>query len=207
MLKFCVSVSWRVLSFARGRNKDVAYSSEQNLLMDQAEARWRGFINGDVPHPASFEQHLLIFGEIESTSVADLPTNTNRFLMGGVALDIVGSPNSLMTFAKMGRFMLFGIIQKGGDTWEGTKVHVRQGVLKPGSFTVPLGLLDLIREKAAISKSAIDNISAVQRGKIAQHIRKNLDAFAESEQFASINADVRMFGKEAVFAKNESPKS
>jgi hypothetical protein len=175
--------------------------------MDQAEARWREFLNDVVPHPASFEQHLLIFDEIESTSIADLPTNTNRFLMGGVTLDIVGSPTSLMTFAKMGRFMLFGIIQKGGATWEGTKVHVKHGLLKPGSFTVPLGLLDLIREKAAISKSAMDNISPVQRGKIDRHIRENLDAFAESEQFASIKADMRMFGREAVITKGGNPKS
>ncbi len=207
MLKFCVSVSWRVLRFARGQNKNTIYSTEQNYLMDQAESRWRDFLNDNVPHPASFEQHLLVFDEIESSSIADLPTNINRFLMGGVTLDIVGSSTSLMTFAKMGRFTLFGIFQKGGDTWEGTKVHVKHGLLKPGSFVVPFGLIDLIREKAAISKSAMDNISPFQRGKIDQHIRENLDAFAESEQFASIKADMRMFGRKAVTTKDESSKS
>ena len=204
MLKFCVSVSWRILRFARGRNKDASYTSEQNLLMDQAEARWRDFLNDEAPHPASFEQHLLIVDEIAETSIDDLPNNTNRFLMGSVTLDIVGSKRSLMTFAKMGRFMLFGIIQKGEATWEGTKIHVRHGALKPGRFTIPAGILDLIREKAGHFAAAMDRISPTQRAKIDNHIRDNLDTFAASEQFASIMADIRMFGKDAVLWKPES---
>jgi hypothetical protein len=195
MLKFCVSVSWRVLRFARGRNKDAQHSPQQHVLMDQAEVRWRDFLIDRAPHPASFEQHLLIVDEVHSSTIRDLPTNTNRFLMGGVTLDIVGSERSLMTFAKMGRFMLFGMIQKGHTTWQGTKIHVRQGVLKPGPVTVPAGLLDLIREKAAHSAAAMDKISPTQRAKIDQNVRDNLDAFAASEQFASIAADMRMFGK------------
>jgi hypothetical protein len=202
MLKFCVSVSWRVLRFARGRNKDAQHSPQQHVLMDQAEVRWRDFLIDRAPHPASFEQHLLIVDEVHSSTIRDLPTNTNRFLMGGVTLDIVGSERSLMTFAKMGRFMLFGMIQKGHTTWQGTKIHVRQGVLKPGPVTVPAGLLDLIREKAAHSAAAMDKISPTQRAKIDQNDRDNLDAFAASEQFASIAADMRMFGKEAVIWKN-----
>jgi hypothetical protein len=198
MLKFCVSVSWRILRFARGRNKDANYTSDQNLLMDQAEARWRDFLKNVAPHPASFEQHLLIFDEITETSIDDLPSNINRFLMGGVTLDIVGSERSLMTFAKMGRFMLFGIIQKGAGTWEGTKIHVRHGTLRPGRFTVPAGILGLIREKAGHFAAAMDSISPTQRAKIDNHIRDNLDIFAGSDQFVSIMADFRMFGRDAV---------
>lgn len=202
LLKFCVSVSWRVLRFARGRNKDAQYTPEQHVLMDQAEMRWRAFLTDAVPHPGPFEQHLLIFDEVHSTTVRDLPTNTNRFLMGGVTLDIVGSQRSLMTFAKMGRFMLFGMIQKGQTTWEGSKIHVRQGLLRPQPITVPAGLLDLIREKAALSTAAMEKISPTQRAKIDQNVLNNLDAFAASEQFASIAADMRMFGRDAVLWKD-----
>ncbi|MHA6642037.1 hypothetical protein [Mesorhizobium sp. A623] len=169
--------------------------------MDRAEARWREFLTDSVPHPASFEQHLLIFDEVESTNIRDLPANTNRFLLGGVTLDVVGSEHTLMTFAKMGRFMLFGMIQKGETTWLGTKIHVRQGLLKPQTVTIPAGLLDLIREKAALFSGAMEKISPAQRAKIDQNVRNNLDAFAASEQFASIVADMRMFGNDAVVQK------
>jgi hypothetical protein len=32
LLKFCVSISWRVLRYARGRNKDAEYTAEQQIL-------------------------------------------------------------------------------------------------------------------------------------------------------------------------------
>jgi hypothetical protein len=172
--------------------------------MDNAEVRWRAFLKDEVPHPANFEQHLLIFDIVESTSVSDLPTNFNRFMTGAVTLDIVGSERSVMTFAKLGRFMIFGIIQKGPNQWDGTKVHVKHGLLKPDKFTIPAGMLDLFKEKAENAATTMSNISRVQRAKIDKHILDNLDAFAESDQFASIRADALMFGQHAVLWKDES---
>jgi len=203
LLKFCVSVSWRVLKFARGRNKDAPYSDEQQTLMDDAEVRWRAFLKDEATHPGKFEQHLLIFDIVESTNISNLPTNFNRFMTGAVTLDIIGSKRSVMTFAKLGEFMIFGIIQNGPNQWGGTKVHVKHGLLKPDKVTLPAGLLDLFREKAENAATAMSNISPVQRAKINQHILDNLDAFAASDQFASIRADASMFGEGAVLWKDE----
>lgn len=207
MLKFAVSVSWRVLKYARGRNPAASYSEEQERLMDEAEVRWRAFLNGEVPHPDKFEQHLLIFDFVKETSFDDLPKNFNRFMTGAVTLDIVGSDKSLMTFAKMGRFMIFGIVQKGQNRWEGTKLHVRDGLLKPGKFVIPAGLNDLFRQKANIVSTAMAELSDTQRAKIDKRIEENLDAFSLSDQFASIMADADMFGVDAVISKNSIDKS
>lgn len=204
LLKFCVSVSWRVLKFARGRNKNAPYSDEQKTLMDDAEVHWRAFLKGEVPHPAKFEQHLLIFDIVKSTTVPDLPTNFNRFMTGAVTLDIVGSERSVITFAKLGRFMIFGMIQKGPYRWDGTKVHVKHGLLKPEKIIVPAGLLELFKSKAENAALAMSKISSVQRQKINKHVLDNIDAFAESDQFSSIMADALMFGKDAVLWKDES---
>jgi hypothetical protein len=201
MLKFCVSVSWRVLKYAYGRNKQATYSSEQKLLVQAAEEKWRDFLNDNAIHPGAFEQHLLIADVMESTSIRDLPTNINRFMTGAITLDIVGSDRSMMTFAKLGRFMIFGMIQKGPNKWEGTKVHVRHGVLKPGKFIVPIGLLDLIREKASNASDMMAAISPAQLAKIDSHITQNIDEFLMSDQFKAIAADAEMFGDEAVTRK------
>src|SRR3546814_16226555 len=83
----------------------------------------------------------------EDTTVPDLPNTINRFLTGAVTFDIVGSDRSLMTFAKLGRFTIFGIIQKGSHRWDGTKVYIKHGLLKPGTIVIPGALLDLFREK------------------------------------------------------------
>lgn len=202
LLKFCVSVSWRVLKFARGRNPKAEYTVEQEELLASAEARWRAYLNEEVPHPAKFEQHLLVTDVVAESSIADLPSNLNRFLTRDVTLDIVGSSRSVMTFAKMGRFIVFGMIQKGPTQWEGTKVHLKHGVLKPGRIVVPAGLLDLFREKAAVSAERMSKISQVQKDKIDQNILDNLDAFRDSDQFRAILADMDMFGDEAVTWKD-----
>lgn len=203
LLKFCVSVSWRVLRYAKGRNAAKIYTPEQERLIGEAGARWRAFLLGEVPHPASFEQHLLFFDTIESTTITDLPRNMNRFMTGAVTLDIVGSDRSLMTFAKLGGFMVFGIIQKGPNRWEGTKIHVKDGVFKPGRMVVPAGLLDLFREKAEYVEAAMSGMSPSQRDKIEAQILANLDSFIDSRQFASIVADAEMFGPDAVLRKDE----
>lgn len=203
LLKFCVSISWRVLKFCRGKNEEADYTEEQNILMDQAEQRWHDFLQDKAPHPANFEQHLLIFDNVSETTIPDLPDNFNRFMTGAITLDIVGSDQSVMAYAKMGQFTLFGIIQKGPNKWEGTKVHVKHGLLKPGIFTVPNGLLDLFREKAELVSSGMSKLSSTQKDKIDQHILDNLEAFAKSDQFASIEADIAMFGIGAVLRKDK----
>ena len=204
LLKFCVSVSWRVLRYARGRNPDAPYTDEQNALMDQSEARWRAFLNDEAPHPGAFEQHLLICDLIGSTTILDLPSNFNRFMTGAVTLDIIGSSKSVMTFAKLGRFMIFGVIQRGTTCWEGTKVHVKHGLIQPGRFGVPFGLLELLREKAMQAATAMDRLSTMQRDKIDKNIIDNLDAFARSDQFASIAADAQMFGLDAALREDKT---
>lgn len=203
LLKFCVSVSWRVLKYARGRNPEAEYTAEQSRLMDEAEQRWRNFLNDEVPHPGQFEQHLVIFDLVESTSVENLPSNFNRFMTGAVTLDIVGSEKSLMTFAKLGRFLIFGIVQKGPNRWDGSKVHVKDGRLEPREYTLPAGLLPMFREKASFAQAAMQSISAAQREKIDKNVEANLDEFALSDQFASILADANMFGVDAVVHKTK----
>lgn len=201
LLKFCVSVSWRVLRFARGKNAGHRYTAQQEALMDQAEKRWRAFLNDEAPHPGVFEQHLLPLGIIESATVHDLPKNFNRFLARAVTFDIVGSDRTLMTFAKLGPFIIFGLVQGNRKEWSGSKVHVRDGFLGPRKYTVPAGVLDLLVEKAGLIVSAMDRMSEQQRSKIDQHILDNVEAFIASDQFKAIEADARMFGVSAVTCK------
>jgi len=124
-------------------------------------------------------------------------------MTGAVTLDIVGSEKSLMTFAKLGRFLIFGIVQKGPNRWEGSKVHVKDGRLEPREYTLPKGLLPMFIEKASFAQAAMQSISAAQREKIDKNVEDNLDEFALSDQFTSILADANMFGVDAVVHKTK----
>jgi hypothetical protein len=200
LLKFCVSVSWRVMKFAYGYNKDAKYTDDQRALAAKASARWKRFLLDQEPHPAEFEQHMLIFDIAEESTVPDLPVNFNRYMTGAITFDIVGSERSMMTFAKLGRFVIFGMVQKGPGTWEGTKVHVKNGVLKPAKLVVPAGIADLLREKASYAISAMSSISPTQKAKIDANFRLNVDAYLESDHFRAMQADYDMFGGDAFFS-------
>lgn len=195
MLKFCVSVSWRVLNHCHGLNPATRYTEEQKALLIDAELTWRKFLLGELPHPGKFRQQFVIFDVIEDTTVRDLPTNINRFMTGAIAMDIVGSGRSLFAWSKLGRFQIFGTIQEGPDKFEGTQVHVREGVLKPRQFVLPAGLLDLYREKAAHAQNAMASISDQQFAKIDDAVMSDIDRMIASDNFAAMRADAEMFGE------------
>ena len=198
LLKFCVSVSWRVLKHCRGLNPLHTYTAEQESLLDRAESTWRAFLKGEAPHPAEFEQHLLIWDLIESTNAPGLAPNINRFLSAAITMDIIGSDRSLMTFAKMGRFTLFGRMQAATPSWAGTKVHVRSGLLEPGTVTIPQGVFEYINDRAAMASEAYAGISDVQHDKMEAEAMRDIDRLIKSDQFAAMLADAEMFGAEAI---------
>src|SRR3546814_12759131 len=82
--------------------------------------------------------------------------------------------------------ILFGIIQKASHRWEGTKVHIKHGLLKPGKIVIPGALLDLFREKAMLADDFMTSMSPAQRAKVDKHVMDNREAFAASDQFAAI---------------------
>jgi hypothetical protein len=204
MLKFCVSVSWRVLRYCLGYNPSSEYTLEQQTLATEAEVVWREFLLGQRRHPAHFPQQFLVFDLIESTTVEDMPENINRFMMNAITMDIVGSHRTLMTWAKLGQFQIYGVIQPGPNKFEGTKVHVRDGAIRPGKFVIPAGLLDLFREKAQHAQNAMNDMSEVQADKIDVAVMQNLDRLANSKQFAAMQADAEMFGVQAVVRRSKT---
>lgn len=201
LLKFCVSVSWRILNFCRGKNPEAEYSAEQILLMDKAEAKWRSFLLDECEHPAEFEQHLLVFDIFEETNIPNLPENINRFMTGVITMDIVGSHKSLMTWGKLGKFQIFGFIQRDENKWVGSKVHVRQGTYPPAEFILPSTLIPLFKEKANSHRLAMDGLSETQAQKINSNVLSKIDEFGASEQFEAILADAKMFGLNSVIRK------
>jgi hypothetical protein len=61
----------------------------------------------------------------------------------------------------------------------------------------------MIREKATHVSARMGAISSTQRAKIEKNVLDNLDAFAASDQFASMAADATMFGEDAVLWEDQ----
>lgn len=203
MLKFCVSVSWRTLLFTKGRNPNNHYAEHEEARIEQCEVTWREFLLGNRPHPGPFEQHFLIGDIAERASIPDLPTNFSRFMVGSIMMDIVGSARSSYTWSKLGQFQIFGTIDHGPNRWEGTKIHVKEGVLAAGKFVIPSGVIDLWKQKAAIQADAHRRISDAQHKKIEALTLADLDKLKGSRTFRAMQADAEMFGEGVVIRRSQ----
>jgi hypothetical protein len=206
LLRFCTSISWRVLKHCKGRNPETEYTAEQEKLAAAAAKTWANFLQGEVRHPGRFEQHLLVFTELNGKPSARLPDNLNRYLLGGIEMDIVGGKQTLMTFAKIGRFAFFGIIQPPIGKWTDTKVHVRHGIVRPGVFQASSEIGDFLLDRARKTRSIVyDQMSPAQLQKaqdvLSAAILADPDGFMQSDHGKAIMADAIMFGKKAIISK------
>jgi hypothetical protein len=126
--------------------------------------------------------------------------------MGCVEMDIVGSDRLLMTFSKLGRFVIFGIVQGEVGTWKGTKVHGTRGVLPHRKIVLPSNILKFLCERAEHVKEAFEGISDRQYDKIADITEKNITSALHTDGVKALAADASMFGPEAVLREREQPR-
>jgi hypothetical protein len=113
LLKFAVSVSWRSLTYHLDVAKDTSdYPNKSLALLEKCLQSWKDFIFDQRPNPGIYEQHLILFDTIKAMeNIYNLPPNINRFLIGGLHLNLALSAGiPAFIFTKMGRMGLFGFI-------------------------------------------------------------------------------------------------
>ncbi len=207
LLKFAVSVSWRVLTWYRPEElPEISELGKASIA--RALQTWKGFLFDKSPHPDSFEQHMILLDVTKSIqNIDNLPPNWNRFLTRGCHINLAHSDgHPLYIYTKMGRVTLLGFIGiENPKHWIGTKIHVRKGVIG-GSTKIPDQFLDYMKERATAELHEHDKISKKQKEVIKKTYRKDPDRAVTSETLKALDHDVRMFGKKAVFNKKDSPK-
>lgn len=198
LLKFATSVSWRVLlSFKAigGLN-----GFPQNILAasEHALATWRAFLLGHEPNPGRHEQHLILLDAIEATSLRNLPANVNRYLLRAVEIYVAYTPDSAVTYAKMGKFVLFGFIENPYPRrWEGTKINANRGQFGGRDIELPSNVGEFIMDRARLAAQKTKKISAKQWARITETYRKDMDRAADSETISAMTHDVLLFGDSA----------
>lgn len=217
LLHFCVSVSWRVLHVHREQTGLNDYDQEAIASIDAAEATWREFLFGRIPHPGPFEQHLIPFDAIEFISFpnVDVSPNLNRYLMRTVDMDLIRTVDTetshrrkaIYVYAKLGRFAILGFVrEEQRSRWQGTKVHVKKGVIEPRTYQLPRAFFEYMNGKARRTSELLASISPRQSETIDQSFRSNIDKYIGSDEFQAMQNDVRMFG-DAAFTRSHAPKN
>lgn len=198
MLKYCVSVSWRVLSMYVEDGQLDHFGDRQRLSVALALKKWSAFLLGDEPHPGAYEQHFLPLDSVESFSGGDMPANINRYLLRAVDLALATGDGGAIVYSKFAKFILVGFIDVPYPKhWVGTKVHVREGHVGQGHITLPKGFGDFLFARCRRYAEVKEQISENQQAKIAASMQKDLDKVAASKSFKALQNDVELFGDEA----------
>jgi hypothetical protein len=207
LLRFCVSVSWRVLQFYKEEASLNSLGPDAASRVTEAEATWKAFLLGQRPHPGSFRQHLLPFDAIESiTSGQALSPNLNRYLMRTTDFDILGSESASFVYSKLGRFVILGFIrQDRPNHWQGSRVHLRTGQIEPRKYTINRGLFDYINARARLVAELQSGISPRQAQKSDEARSANVEKYVGSDEFLAMLNDLRMFG-DAAFTRDDLPE-
>ncbi len=198
MLKFATSVSWRILQVFAASGYCSEFPAHIVNQINDTLQEWADFLMGKKPNPGRHEQHILLMGEIESASISNMPCNINRYLSRAIDPDVVHDQESAMSYAKMGRFILFGFItMKNPRHWKGTKLHVQRGRFGQPDIELPSTVWDLISERARLTAEKYSQISERQQTKILESYQQDPDRVSQSDTLRAMHQDVWMFGKSA----------
>lgn len=203
LLRFCTSVSWRVLVYAKLSKHLNQLNQEQIQSADFALQRWKSFLQGNSPHPGPYEQHLLPMAAIESHNIEGLSTSAKRYLMRAIHMDVVVAESMAFTFAKLGPIMVFGFIKPPARRWKGTKVHVRSGEIRPSTYELPRELFSYLMDKANAVADSQRTITENQFEKMESALRSNPERFAESQQMKAMMLDAQLFGLDAIIRQKK----
>ncbi len=195
LLKFCTSVSWRVLNLFLEGNVISNFPENLQACALRTQDVWRNYLLDNSQNPSKNEQHFLPLDTIESFTHHSMPTNINRYILRSVDIDAVCGGESAFVYSKLGKFIIVGFIEMPyRNQWVGTKVHVKHGVVGPSSYTLPVQFWDYLTSKAEKADNIRGKISEKQNRKIKDSYGKDIDRVAKSESFRAMHQDVKLFG-------------
>jgi hypothetical protein len=203
-LPFCVSVSWRTLSYCVETGIKEKMSSAQRTIVDEAVETWRQYLLGNRADPGVFEQHIFPVDALKSGPSKLMSPFLNRYLLRAVQESVILSSESVLTFAKLGRILLFGFV-KAPRELVGWKIRLRKGYIGPKGMRMPYWILDYIREQANRCAGMFASMSEKQKA-LAQSGTER-PGVENTESFRAMQADVMHSGREAFAVTKKSPSS
>ena len=198
MLKFAASISWRILTVFKLIGGLDGFPPKIVRAASAALSRWRDFLLDQRPHPGRFEQHMLLVDLIIDTTIPNTPPNINRYLLRSIEIHVAHTEISAITYAKMGRVILFGFFEMSyPKEWQGTKLHVNSGTVGIKGAVLPSTIGDYMMDRARRAAERLKAMSPRQRQIVRKAQGKDLDRIAESESFRALYQDITLFGRSA----------
>ncbi len=193
-LPFCVSVSWRILCFSMETGNAPKMSPVQRAIVDDALETWRQYLLDLRADPGVFEQHIFPVDTVEAGPRKLMSPFLNRYLLRAVQEDVIADSESVLTFAKLGRILLFGLVEPPRRL-VGWKIRVRKGYIAPKTMRMPYGIGVYIRDQADRCAASYASLSDKQKTVAQSGAERAADENMES--FRAMQSDVMHTGADA----------
>ena len=174
LLKFCVSISWRVLMFHREMDSFDDYSEANLDSLGRAEFVWKEFLRGNRSNRDPFSQHLFISRK-GMQAEEGMAANINHYIFRTTDMDVVLSPVKPLVYAKIPAIFILGIVDEGqASDWHGTKVTANGTAIPPKQhMSEDFCRFANFRARRTFERAA--SVSERQRAKIIAALKGDLD--------------------------------
>lgn len=202
LLKFCVSLSWRVMAF-HGQDQ------RPELVAKAAGAvkHWAAFLRDETGSPGPYRNYfvhtfdlpesLLYFGKSRGIYV---PPNLNRDCHNFTEFDVAASRSMLFVYTKTGPFATFGILI-GDEKWIGADIKVKGGILAPKRYRMPESIACYLIDRASKANQLRPKMSSAQITHLEKALSDHPTRAVERRSILALDADVKMFGIDTVFGR------
>jgi hypothetical protein len=198
LIYFCTSLTWRSLVCVRKHNCEQKHEDDYLLSVNHAKIIMEDFLLGKSNSLHDCDQHLFPLDEIKSTTMSNLPSNINRYMLRSFGMDIIGNRNNLYVYTKIPYFILLGIIKtKESKQLSSSRIKMNKGILSPRKYIMPKGIHSYIIEKSKQMEELDDKIPEHQQDKITYFLRNNPKKATNSKTIEAFLADYRLFGDKA----------
>ena len=199
LLKFCVSISWRVLTLYANDGLLDNLSEQQRVDFDLVLKKWSDFLLGIEHNPGQHEQHFIPLGPVDELTVDGMPKNINRYFLRAGDYVVATGDNGTFVYSKFAQFIIVGFISYSyPKQWVGTKIRVNNGVIGRDQITFPQTFLDFIFDRCRRVAQIDSSISPNQQAKIRATLKSDIEGSAKSATFHAIEHDIKLFGRSAI---------
>jgi hypothetical protein len=195
LLKFSVSVCWRIYEEAYRHNQFRHYKGRHAAQLVSCREVWRRFLIGELPDVGEHHIHMLRWDGIIGGEGPELPTNINRYLRRAIEMDAPSNDSHGFIYGKLGPIILLGMVAyPGPKQWRGTRIY-KEGKLKIRDTLAPVEYRDYVLARARRMLELENGISEHQMKKIAESTK--LDRLANSGTLKATEMDIDLFGDAA----------
>lgn len=198
LLRFCVSVSWRVLSYIvhNDQLKQFAETTTENVSISMN--KWRNYLLNNQTFSAHELDHHLYFLEELSEANEDDHVFTNRFLQRTLDFDLISHEDEEFVYVKFPYFILIGFLGKQGkdQNWRGAEV-LKKGEFNPYCYSMPGYFWAYIKEKCDRIVKVRQSYSEKQLSKICRTMEMNPEQYNASHTKKAFVKDFELFGTRA----------